>query len=203
MTGRLCLPCRKAANSRQNSLPKPGRTVESTLDHDLGVTSAWLNNNVRVHHRFMDYKKDSVLVSIALAGTSNAVLTRALDVVREACVSAEVKAQELHVVLRKTDGVDIALPVIRGALLALPSALVEVEAEFAETDLVLATGLAFIAIRKPSLSVLITGGLASVEWKSEVRDLRHRFDLIVPELDAFLAGEIVKRLMMRASRVPQ
>ena len=48
--------------------PTPGRVVESTLDADLGVTSAWLRNNVRVHHRFMDYKKDSVLVSIALAG---------------------------------------------------------------------------------------------------------------------------------------
>ncbi len=49
-------------------LPKPGRMVESVMDTDLGVVSGWLNNNVRVHHRFMDYKKDSVLVSIALAG---------------------------------------------------------------------------------------------------------------------------------------
>ena len=134
-------------------------------------------------------------VSIALAGTSNAVLTRALEVVREACAREGVRAEELHVVLRKTDGADVVLPVIRGSLLALPSALAEVEPRLAEADLVLATGLAFIAIRKPTLSVLITGGVPSVEWKSEVRDLRHRFDLIVPELDAFLAGEVVKRLV--------
>ena len=138
-------------------------------------------------------------VSIALAGTSNAVLTQALDVVREACGQQGVKAQELYVVLRKTNGVDVALPVIRGSLLALPSALVDVESTLAGVDLVLATGLAFIAIRRPTLSVLITGGLASVEWKSEVRDLRHRFDLIIPELDAFLAGELVKRLVAGAA----
>jgi len=137
-------------------------------------------------------------VSIALAGTTNAALTRGLEVLRAACVQQGVKTEELHVVLRKTEGVDIALPVIRGSLLSLPGALMEVEHALAGADLVVATGLAFIAIRKPTLSVLITGGLASVEWKSEVRDLRHRFDLIVPELDAFLAGEIVTRLARRA-----
>ena len=42
--------------------------VESSFDKDLAITSAWLENGVRVHHRFMDYKKDSIMVSIALAG---------------------------------------------------------------------------------------------------------------------------------------
>ena len=50
------------------SLPTPGKVVESTADKDLAITSAWLANGVRVHHRFMDYKKDTVMVSIALAG---------------------------------------------------------------------------------------------------------------------------------------
>jgi zinc protease len=50
------------------SLPTPGKVVESNLDKDLGITSAWLGNGVRVHHRFMDYKEDEVMVSIALAG---------------------------------------------------------------------------------------------------------------------------------------
>jgi zinc protease len=49
-------------------LPSPGNVVESTTDPDLQITSAWLDNGVRVHHRFMDYKKDSVFVSISLAG---------------------------------------------------------------------------------------------------------------------------------------
>ncbi len=50
------------------ALPEPGKVVESVTDPDLGVTNAWLENGVRVHHRFMDYKKDLVMVSITLAG---------------------------------------------------------------------------------------------------------------------------------------
>jgi len=50
------------------AVPTPGKTVEHSLERNLGITSAWLSNGVRVHHRFMDYKKDTVMVSIALAG---------------------------------------------------------------------------------------------------------------------------------------
>ncbi len=50
------------------SAPTPGKVAESTLDKDLGVTSGWLSNGVRIHHRYMDYKKDTVLVTISLAG---------------------------------------------------------------------------------------------------------------------------------------
>jgi zinc protease len=49
-------------------LPSPGKVVESTLNKDFEVTSAWLDNGVRIHHRYMDYKKDTVYVSISLAG---------------------------------------------------------------------------------------------------------------------------------------
>jgi zinc protease len=48
--------------------PTPGRAGEATVDGDLGITSVWLSNGARVHHRFMDAKKDTVLVSISLAG---------------------------------------------------------------------------------------------------------------------------------------
>ncbi|HRX85669.1 MAG TPA: insulinase family protein [Phycisphaerae bacterium] len=48
--------------------PTPGKVAESTTDDDLQVTSAWLDNGVRVHHRYMDYKKDTAMVSIMLAG---------------------------------------------------------------------------------------------------------------------------------------
>lgn len=50
------------------SMPTPGKVVESKTDADLKITSAWLSNGVRVHHRFMDYKKDSVWVTVSLAG---------------------------------------------------------------------------------------------------------------------------------------
>jgi len=52
------------------ALPKPGLLVESSVDEDLAVTSGWLANGVRLHHRFNDYKKDTVLLSICLAGGS-------------------------------------------------------------------------------------------------------------------------------------
>ncbi len=63
------------------SEPRGGKVVESTTDDELEITSLWLDNGVRVHHRFMDYKKDLVLVSISLAGarleetTANAGVT--------------------------------------------------------------------------------------------------------------------------------
>lgn len=47
---------------------KPAEVLEPTSNEKLGISSAWLSNGVRVHHRFMDYKKDQVLVSINLAG---------------------------------------------------------------------------------------------------------------------------------------
>ena len=50
------------------SMPTPGKVVDYTVDQDLDITSAWLSNGVRVHHRFMDYKEDTVMMSIALAG---------------------------------------------------------------------------------------------------------------------------------------
>lgn len=48
--------------------PTPGKLIEPVKDADLAITDAWLENGVRVHHRFMDYKKDLVLLSITLAG---------------------------------------------------------------------------------------------------------------------------------------
>ena len=64
------------------SMPTPGTVAAFTVDDDLDVTSAWLSNGVRVHHRFMDYKEDTVMVSVALAGgeieetATNAKITR-------------------------------------------------------------------------------------------------------------------------------
>jgi len=57
-----------AVTSLLEKEPVPGKAGEFTTEADLGVTSAWLANGARVHHRFMDYKKDTVLVSITLAG---------------------------------------------------------------------------------------------------------------------------------------
>ncbi len=48
--------------------PKPGVIAERSRDDVLNVTHVTFDNNVRVHYRFMDFKKDNVTVTIALAG---------------------------------------------------------------------------------------------------------------------------------------
>jgi zinc protease len=51
----------------------PAASIEQASTHQASqVGSAWLSNGVRVHHRFMDIRKDQVSVSINLArGTIN------------------------------------------------------------------------------------------------------------------------------------
>jgi len=49
-------------------LPTPGKVVETTAHAASGVSSAWLSNNVRVHHRFMDTQKNDVTIGISLLG---------------------------------------------------------------------------------------------------------------------------------------
>ncbi|MFQ5591742.1 MAG: M16 family metallopeptidase [Phycisphaerae bacterium] len=49
-------------------LPSPGKIAATSSDPDLEITSVWLDNGVRVHHRYLQYKHDSVWVSISLAG---------------------------------------------------------------------------------------------------------------------------------------
>ncbi len=48
--------------------PQPGTLVEQTGFAPLQVTQATLSNHVRLHYRFMDFKKDHVTVTITLAG---------------------------------------------------------------------------------------------------------------------------------------
>lgn len=58
----------KTADAILATLPTPGKVVDTKTDSDLGVTHAWLSNGVRVHHRFMDYKKDTAYITISLVG---------------------------------------------------------------------------------------------------------------------------------------
>lgn len=47
--------------------PTPGKIAEQSEHAASAVTSGWLENGVRFHYRFMDYKKDQVTVAITLA----------------------------------------------------------------------------------------------------------------------------------------
>ncbi|WP_089718484.1 M16 family metallopeptidase [Candidatus Entotheonella palauensis] len=48
--------------------PEPGAIAERSHDDILDITSVTFDNNVRLHYRFMDFKKDNVMVTISLAG---------------------------------------------------------------------------------------------------------------------------------------
>jgi zinc protease len=50
------------------SLPAGGSVVDTATHAASGVTSMWLDNGVRVHHRFMDQRRNEASVTITLAG---------------------------------------------------------------------------------------------------------------------------------------
>lgn len=49
-------------------LPKPGTVAEGSDHAATQVWSGWLSNNVRLHYKFMDQRKDDVSVNIQLIG---------------------------------------------------------------------------------------------------------------------------------------
>lgn len=48
--------------------PKPGEVASIEHHAASDVWSAWLSNNVRLHYRYMDYKKEDASITISLAG---------------------------------------------------------------------------------------------------------------------------------------
>jgi zinc protease len=56
------------ATSLLSSIPEPASIDDVSVHEPTDVASAWLGNGARVHHRFMDYKRDEVVVVITLAG---------------------------------------------------------------------------------------------------------------------------------------
>lgn len=59
---------RAAATTLLEAEPTPGTISEESVHEATGAWSGLLSNNVTVHHRFMDYRKDQVMVSITLFG---------------------------------------------------------------------------------------------------------------------------------------
>lgn len=62
------LPEDALATTLMKDLPKAGAVRESAAHEGSQVTSGWLSNGVRFHHRYMDARKDQVSVSIMLYG---------------------------------------------------------------------------------------------------------------------------------------
>lgn len=56
------------ATQLMEQLPVPGEVVEGDEHAASGVWSGWLSNNVCVHYRFMDERKNEVSINISLIG---------------------------------------------------------------------------------------------------------------------------------------
>lgn len=56
------------ATQLMTELPKPGKFVDFTENAPSKVWSGWLSNNVLVHYRFMDERKNQASVQISLIG---------------------------------------------------------------------------------------------------------------------------------------
>jgi hypothetical protein len=132
--------------------------------------------------------------SLAVVGVEPGLVERALAALREACAGAGRKVAEVHAVLAAREGARLDGDRVHASLFEVPEALLRAERALQAHDLVLASGVALVAIRRPTVSILVTRGRAAGDWPMDVRSVRHRFELIVPELDAALARELVARL---------
>ncbi len=92
----------KAAADLLEREPTPGTVLETTKDAELEITSVWLSNGARAHHRFMDYKKDLVLVTITLAGgqieetAENAGITQAAGLILQQPATSRLSSTEIQ-----------------------------------------------------------------------------------------------------------
>jgi zinc protease len=59
---------KKRPTALLDTLPQPGAVIEQTRFAPLDITEVTFSNNVRMHYRFMDFKKGEVTVLITLAG---------------------------------------------------------------------------------------------------------------------------------------
>jgi hypothetical protein len=132
--------------------------------------------------------------SIAIVAVDGRGYGAALATLRAAAVEASRLVSELHAILSPRRGARLAPPRVEAALLDMPEALMAAERTLVSHALVLATGVAVVAIRRPTVAVLLTEGRPASDWPADVRSVRHRFDLIVPELDAVLARELIARI---------
>jgi len=56
------------AKALLEKIPEPGKIVDESTHEAAGVYSAWTENGVRLHHRFMDDQKGRATIMIMLAG---------------------------------------------------------------------------------------------------------------------------------------
>ncbi len=135
--------------------------------------------------------------SIALVVVAERWLEPACAALRAALLEERVFAFELHTRVLGEGGREVRLAQglrIEAPLVELHARLRDAERAASDARLLVATGPAVLALRRPSVAVLVTGGVPRGEWGADVRSVRSRAQLIVPALDVALARELVTRL---------
>lgn len=56
------------ATSLMTEIPEAGRIAEKTTDDELGITTVRFADNVLAHHKFNDFRKNSISVTISIEG---------------------------------------------------------------------------------------------------------------------------------------
>lgn len=83
-------------------LPEPGAIAESITDKKYGITDVWLENGVRVHHRFHDTPPGKILLSATLAGgqieetAENAGITQAAGIAVSNTATSRLTARQFR-----------------------------------------------------------------------------------------------------------
>jgi zinc protease len=90
------------AKSLMDTLPTAGKVAESSVHEASGVWSGWLDNGIRVHHRFMDYRKNNVSISITFAGgeveetAANRGITDAASILLDKPATSKLSSTEIR-----------------------------------------------------------------------------------------------------------
>ncbi|AKF07802.1 hypothetical protein [Sandaracinus amylolyticus] len=101
---------------------------------------------------------------------------------------------EQRAAVRAKAGAETIDGVLRASSDALPGALDALIAHGADDALRVVIGAPFVALARADLSVLITSGSTPVQWDPQLRAMRDRFELVIPEPRPGLARALVARL---------
>jgi zinc protease len=93
------------ADKLMDKLPEPGTVAEQSVHEASGVWSGWLANGARVHHRFMDYRKDSVGITITVYGgeiletAENRGISRAAAVAWGQAATSKLRSSDIDAIM--------------------------------------------------------------------------------------------------------
>lgn len=170
--------------------------VRLRLGKDAGAPAATLP--IREGDARAPLGTPSIAVVAAVRAADAGVLAAQLE---QAARTAGARVITWRASLREREGAETSEGVVRASADAIAPAVDALVAGVESADertLRIAIGAPFVALRRADLSVLLTAGASSVHWDPELRALRDRFELLVPEPREGLARALVERLLGRS-----